>query len=164
MWIKQLLTHLVIVKTNQINQEYLAYKIKQIKENLIYCKLGKGLRIIRLKYSYDQKLWLKKKQKNQIRQFYTLLAHMRIRRAKKDALPIFEAFIIHECHINTLIAKIQSFYRLMIRIQKKARDKPMIRAARIYMLNTSWDKVINQLHTTTQKYWKKPKKGIQKKD
>ena len=40
-------------------------------------------------------------------------------------------------------------------------DKPAIRAARIYVLNTSWDKILNTIMNTTSKYWKK-KKGVVK--
>jgi len=60
---------------------------------------------------------------------------MKIRRAKKNALEHLEEFIVHECHNRDLIDKMRNFYKIMMKIQKRMIDKPLIRKARINMLN-----------------------------
>ena len=152
MWIKQILTQFVVVRINQIFISTVNYKIKCYKKNLIYGKLRRCFRIIRLKYSYNPHYWIKKKQRNNIRQFFTLNGHMRIRRARLDSFPILEKFIVHECCNLTLIEKMLTFYHLMIKIQKRMKAKPVIRKARIEVLNVLWNNILGNLAVTTKKF------------
>jgi hypothetical protein len=55
--------------------------------------------------------------------------------------------------------RMRTFYKIMVRLQKRMHDKPKIRSARMVMLNTAWDKVINSLMNSTAKFHKIDKKG-----
>lgn len=77
---------------------------------------------------------------------------MRIRRARLDSFPILEKFIVHECCNLTLIEKMLTFYHLMIKIQKRMKAKPVIRKARIEVLNVLWNNILGNLAVTTKKF------------